>query len=52
MTLWEGFFAVYFLLGLVWGVICQEPTFILMHFLLTIGYGLIFFFSIKNALVK
>ncbi len=52
MVLWEGFFALYFLAGLVWGIICQEPTFILMHLLLTIGYGLIFFFSIKNAFAK
>ncbi len=50
--LWEGFFAVYFLAGLVWGIICQEPTFVLMHLLLAIGYGLIFFFSIKNAFIK
>lgn len=52
LTLWEGFFAVYFLLGFIWGIICQEPTFILMHLLLSIGYGLIFFFSVKNAFVK
>jgi len=50
--LWEGFFAVYFFAGLVWGIIYQEPTFVLMHFLLTIGYGLIFYFSIKNAFIK
>lgn len=50
--LWEGFFAMYFLAGLIWGIICQEPTFVLMHLLLAIGYGLIFFFSIKNAFVK
>lgn len=50
--LWEGFFSIYFLAGLVWGVMCQEPTFVIMHFLLAIGYGLIFYFSVKNVFIK
>lgn len=50
--LWEGFFSIYFLAGLIWGVMCQEPTFVIMHFLLAIGYGLIFYFSVKNAFIK
>ena len=50
--LWEGFFAIYFLLGLVWGIMYQEPTFMAMHFLLSIGYGLIFYFSVKNVFIK
>ncbi len=52
LSLWEGFFFIYFLLGMIWGIITQEPTFVIMHLLLTIGYGLIFFFSVKNAWTK
>lgn len=52
MTIWEGFFFLYFAAGMIWGIICQEPTFIVMHLLLASGYGLIFFFSIKNAFAK
>ena len=50
--LWEGFFAIYFLIGLIWGIVNNEPTFIIMHFLLTIGYGLIFYFSIRNVFLR
>lgn len=51
-TIWEGFFMIYFLVGLVFGIICEEPTFVLMHLLLFIGYGLIFFFSVRNAFAR
>lgn len=50
--LWEGFFALYFLIGLIWGIVADEPTFVLMHLLLTIGYGLIFYFSIRNIFLR
>ena len=50
--MWEGFFALYFLIGLIWGIVAQEPTFVLMHFLLTIGYGLIFYFSVRNIFLR
>ena len=52
VTLWEGFFALYFLGGLVWGIVNKEPTFILMHLILAVGYGLIFYFSVKNVLIR
>ncbi len=50
--MWEGFFALYFLIGLIWGIVAEEPTFVLMHLLLTIGYGLIFYFSIRNIFLR
>lgn len=48
VTLWEGFFFLYFLAGLTWSIVCKEPAFLSMHLLLTLGYGLIFYFSIRN----
>ncbi len=51
-SLWEGFFFLFFLGAFVWGIVVNEPTFIIMHLLLAIGYGLIFYFSVKNSLVK
>jgi len=50
--LWEGFFALYFLIGLIWGIVAEEPTFVLMHLMLTVGYGLIFYFSIRNIFLR
>ena len=52
ITMWEGFFTIYFSMGLIWGIVNQEPTFILMHLILALGYGLIFYFSVKNALIS
>lgn len=47
--MWEGAFFLYFLSGLIWSIVHQEPSFLFMHLLLTLGYGLVFFFSIKNV---
>ncbi len=48
MALFEGLLALYFLAGMVYGWMTGADVFILMHLLLTIGYGLIFYFSIRN----
>jgi len=52
ITLWEGLFFLYFTAGSIWSIVNQEPTFLMMHILLSIGYGMIFFFSVKNAWAK
>ncbi len=52
VTWWEGLFFIYFLLGFIAGIIYNEPTFLLMHILLTTGYGLVFYFSIKNLWLR
>jgi len=52
VSIWEGAFFFYFLAGLSWSIYNQEPSFLIMHFLLTLGYGLVFYFSIKNLWVK
>ena len=51
VTLVEGLLFVYFCVGLVWGIYTRELTFVVMHSLLAVGYGLIFYFSIKNWIV-
>ena len=52
ISIWEGAFFLYFLAGLTWSIYHQEPSFLIMHFLLTLGYGLIFYFSLKNLWAK
>lgn len=47
-TIFEGLLAVYFLLGLVMGIYLETTLFIYFHAMLMIGYGSIFFFSIKH----
>ena len=52
VSIGEGFLFIYFLISLVWGIYMNEYTFLLMHLLLAVGYGLIFFFSVKNWSLK
>ncbi|MEL6122718.1 MAG: histidine kinase, partial [Bacteroidota bacterium] len=52
VTLWEGFFFLYFSTAMIWGIVSDEPAFLIMHILLSVGYGLIFYFSIRNAWAK
>ena len=52
VTMWEGFFFLYFSAGTIWSIVNDQPAFLMMHILLSIGYGLIFFFSVKNVWAK
>ena len=47
-TMFEGVLAIYFLLGIVMGVYLNTTLFIIFHGMLMIGYGTIFFFSVKH----
>ena len=48
ITIGEGLLSLYFLFA-VWGAFyTQNTTFIIFHALLAIGYGAIFFFSVKH----
>lgn len=47
-TIFEGFMAVYFLMGIVMGLYLNTTLFIIFHLMLMIGYGGIFFFSVKH----
>ena len=47
-TIFEGLLALYFLVGLIMGLYLETTLFIYFHAMLMIGYGSIFFFSIKH----
>lgn len=49
ITIMEGFLAVYFGIGLIAGAYYQAWTFWIFHLLLAIGYGTIFYFSVRHA---
>ena len=48
ITIGEGLLSVYFLAAVIGGIYLQNTTFIFFHGLLAIGYGAIFFFSVKH----
>ncbi|MGK0335028.1 MAG: hypothetical protein ACI974_001855, partial [Paraglaciecola sp.] len=48
ITVGEGLLSLYFLAGIAGAFYLQNATFIFFHGLLAIGYGAIFFFSVKH----
>ncbi len=52
ITLLEGLLALYFLGGVLGGLYLQNTTFIVFHFLLCIGYGAIFYFTVRHLSLK
>lgn len=48
ITICEGILALYFFLAVLGGFYLQNTTFIFFHGLLALGYGAIFFFSVKH----
>lgn len=52
MTIAEGVLAIYFALGMIYGIQQNDTTFTLMHLLLSFGYGTIFFYSVKHSSLK
>lgn len=51
LTIFEGLLALYFLVGVVLAIVMQEYGFLPFHIMLTIGFGYVFFFSIKHTRV-
>lgn len=49
ITMAEGLLALYFIGGVIAGLMIGEKTFLLFHILLTVGYGTTFYYSIKHA---
>jgi len=47
-TILEGFFSIYFLIGVIAAIYFGQYAFIYMHLLLAIGYGSIFYLSVKH----
>ena len=48
VTLMEGLLACYFLFGIFSGIYVKNLTFLLFHFLLFMGYSIIFYYSLKH----
>lgn len=49
LTILEGCLALYFLMAIIAGIDQGKTSFILYHFMLMIGFGSIFMYSIKHA---
>jgi cellulose synthase/poly-beta-1,6-N-acetylglucosamine synthase-like glycosyltransferase len=47
-TLLEGFLALYFLGGVIGGILIQNTTFLVFHLMLSMGYGAIFYFTLRH----
>ncbi len=48
----EGFLTLYFLFALIAGFVIEDGSFFVFHFFLTLGYGFIFFYSVKHLKYK
>ncbi len=51
-TIFEGFFALYFLMAIIAGFYLQNLVFIFFHLMLFLGYGAIFFFSLSHMRMR
>ena len=51
-TIFEGLLALYFLGGVLAGFYIQNTTFMIFHLMLAIGYGVIFYYSIRHLNLK
>ncbi|MEM9919555.1 MAG: glycosyltransferase [Bacteroidota bacterium] len=47
-TVCEGLLAVYFAGGFIYGLYLQSNPFLMFHFLLAIGFGTIFYYSVRH----
>ena len=47
-TLLEGLLSLYFLAAIVFGLMYGKTSFLIYHFMLMIGFGGIFFYTIKH----
>lgn len=48
----EGLLAIYFLLALIFGFVVENNPFLLLHLLLVVGYGTVFYYSVKHLNVR
>ena len=51
-TLAEGVLALYFIAGMIGGILIEDTTFLLFHALLAAGFGTIFYYSIRHLSLK
>lgn len=48
VTIWEGLLSIYFLMGIVAAYYLGDNTFLMLHILLTLGYGATFYYTVKH----
>ncbi len=48
VTIFEGMLAIYFLVGIIAGILSGNLSMLLFHIFLFLGYGTIFFYSVKH----
>jgi cellulose synthase/poly-beta-1,6-N-acetylglucosamine synthase-like glycosyltransferase len=51
-TMLEGFMALYFAGAVIGGVYIQNTTFIIFHLMLALGYGAIFYYTLRHLSLK
>ena len=51
-TVLEGLMALYFLFGVLGGIYLNNMTFIIFHAMLAVGYGAIFYFTVRHLSLK
>ncbi len=51
-TIFEGLLSIYFLGGIIAGLQIQERAFIIFHTLLMIGFGTIFYYSVRHLNIR
>jgi len=51
-TIFEGLLTLYFLAAVISGIYLQNMTFIVFHLMLALGYGAIFYFTVRHLSLK
>lgn len=51
-TIFEGLMSLYFLFGIVLGIYIDNTAFVIFHAMLMIGYGIIFYYTVKHLRLK
>lgn len=51
-TILEGFMALYFAAAVVGGIYIQNTTFVVFHLMLALGYGAIFYYTLRHLSLK
>jgi len=51
-TIFEGVMALYFLLAVIGGFLIQNTTFVVFHLMLAMGYGAIFYYTIRHLSLR
>ena len=51
-TFFEGVLTLYFLSAIAWGIYWENPVFLIFHGLLAVGYGTIFYYTVRHLKTK